>query len=111
MKLLLNTIKPYKALVFATLAALLLDVAGTLYVPTMLAGMINQGVTAGNTDFILGQGIRMLIACCAASGGALLGNYLCARLAANVGRDIRDAVYDASLNFSGGDFEHSAPAP
>ena len=106
MKLLLNTIKPYKALVFATLAALLLDVAGTLYVPTMLAGMINQGVTAGNTDFILGQGIRMLIACCAASGGALLGNYLCARLAANVGRDIRDAVYDASLNFSGGDFEH-----
>ena len=106
MKLLLNTIKPYKALVFATLAALLLDVAGTLYVPTMLAGMINQGVTAGNTDFILGQGIRMLIACCCASGGALLGNYLCARLAANVGRDIRDAVYDASLNFSGGDFEH-----
>ena len=105
MKLLLNTIKPYKALVFATLAALLLDVAGTLYVPTMLAGMINQGVTAGNTDFILGQGIRMLIACCCASGGALLGNYLCARLAANVGRDIRDAVYDASLNFSGGDFE------
>ena len=105
MKLLLNTIKPYKLLVFATLAALLLDVAGTLYVPTMLAGMINQGVTAGNTDFILGQGIRMLVACCCASGGALLGNYLCARLAANVGRDIRDAVYDASLNFSGGDFE------
>ena len=105
MKLLLRTIKPYKLLVFATLAALLLDVAGTLYVPTMLAGMINQGVTAGNTDFILGQGIRMLIACCCASGGALLGNYLCARLAANVGRDIRDAVYDASLNFSGGDFE------
>ena len=105
MKLLLNTIKPYKMLVFATLAALLLDVAGTLYVPTMLAGMINQGVTAGNTDFILGQGIRMLIACCCASGGALLGNYLCARLAANVGRDIRDAVYDASLNFSGSDFE------
>ena len=105
MKLLLNTIKPYKLLVFATLAALLLDVAGTLYVPTMLAGMINQGVTAGNTDFIMGQGIRMLIACCCASGGALLGNYLCARLAANVGRDIRDAVYDASLNFSGGDFE------
>ena len=105
MKLLLKTIKPYKLLVAATLAALLLDVAGTLYVPTMLAGMINQGVTSGNTDFILGQGLRMLVACCCASGGALLGNYLCARLAANVGRDIRDAVYDASLNFSGSDFE------
>lgn len=105
MRLLLRTIKPYKALVAATLAALLLDVAGTLYVPTMLAGMINQGVTSGNTDFIIGQGLKMLVACCCASGGALLGNYLCARLASYVGRDIRNAVYDASLAYSGGDFE------
>ena len=105
MRLLLRTIKPYKALVAATLAALLLDVAGTLYVPTMLAGMINQGVASGNTDFIIGQGLKMLVACCCASGGALLGNYLCARLASYVGRDIRNAVYDASLAYSGGDFE------
>lgn len=105
MRLLLRTIKPYKALVAATLAALLLDVAGTLYVPTMLAGMINQGVTSGNTDFIIGRGLKMLVACCCASGGALLGNYLCARLASYVGRDIRNAVYDASLTYSGGDFE------
>ena len=105
MRLLLRTIKPYRALVAATLAALLLDVAGTLYVPTMLAGMINQGVTSGNTDFIIGQGLKMLVACCCASGGALLGNYLCARLASYVGRDIRNAVYDASLTYSGGDFE------
>ena len=105
MRLLLRTIKPYKALVAATLAALLLDVAGTLYVPTMLAGMINQGVTSGTTDFIIGQGLKMLVACCCASGGALLGNYLCARLASYVGRDIRNAVYDASLAYSGGDFE------
>lgn len=105
MRLLWQTIKPYKALVAATLAALLLDVAGTLYVPTMLAGMINQGVTSGGTDFILGQGLKMFVACCCASGGALLGNYLCARLASYVGRDIRNAVYEASLAFSGSDFE------
>lgn len=67
-KLLLNTVRPYKLLVAATLAALLLDVAGTLYVPTMLAGMINQGVASGGTDFILGQGLKMLFACCCASG-------------------------------------------
>lgn len=105
MKLLLQTVKRYKLLVAATLAALLLDVAGTLYVPTMLAGMINQGVASGSTDFILGQGLKMLLACCCASGGALLGNYLCARLASYVGRDIRNAVYEASLAFSGSDFE------
>lgn len=105
MRLLFTILKRYKGLVAATLAALLVDIAGTLYVPTMLAGMINQGVTAGSADFVLGQGLKMLAACCCASGGALLGNYLCARLAARVGRDIRDAVYDASLAFSGSDFE------
>ncbi len=105
MKLLMKTVRPYRALVAATLAALLLDVAGTLYVPTMLAGMMNQGIASGSTDFIMGQGLRMLVACCCASGGALLGNYLCARLASYVGRDIRNAVYDASLAFSGSDFE------
>lgn len=105
MRLLLQTIRPYKALVAATLAALVLDVAGTLYVPTMLAGMINQAVASDGADFIWAQGARMLVACCCASGGALLGNYLCARLASYVGRDIRNAVYDTSLAFSGSDFE------
>ncbi len=47
----------------------------------------------------------MLVACCCASGGALLGNYLCARLASYVGRDIRKDVYDSSLAYSAGDFE------
>lgn len=105
MRLLLQTIRPYKALVAATLVALVLDVAGTLYVPTMLAGMINQAVASDGADFIWAQGARMLVACCCASGGALLGNYLCARLASYVGRDIRNAVYDTSLAFSGSDFE------
>lgn len=105
MKLLLETVKSYKTLVIATILALVLDIAGTLYVPTMLAGIINQGVVSGDTDFILSQGLRMFIACCCASGGALLGNYLCARLSSLVARDIRERVYDASFAFSGGDFE------
>ncbi len=105
MKLLLETIKPYKTLAIITFLALVLDIAGTLYVPTMLAGMINLAVESNSTDFIVEQGVRMLLACCCASGGALLGNYLCARLASYVGRDIRQRVYDASLAFSGGDFE------
>lgn len=105
MKLLFEVMRPYKKLAIITFLALVLDIAGTLYVPTMLAGMINQAVESSSTDFILNQGIRMFVACCCASGGALLGNYLCARLSACIGRDIRQRVYDASLTFSGSDFE------
>lgn len=35
----------------------------------------------------------------------LLGSWLCARLSADLGRDLREAVYDKSLAFSASDFE------
>ena len=39
MKLLLRFLKPYKGLIAATTLALLLDVAGALFIPTILAEM------------------------------------------------------------------------
>ena len=105
MKLLLRFMKPYRALVAVTLLVLLVDNVGTLLVPTMLADMINIGIGTGDFDYIVHGGLAMLGASLLASGGAMTGAYLAARLAACVARDIRNAVYDASLSFSGGDFE------
>ena len=105
MKLLFRFMKPYRALVAVTLLVLLVDNVGTLLVPTMLADMINTGIGAGDFDYIVRGGLAMLGASLLASGGAMTGAYLAAKLASNVARDIRNAVYDASLAFSGGDFE------
>lgn len=105
MKLLFRFMKPYRALVAVTLLVLLVDNVGTLLVPTMLADMINTGIGTGDFDYIVRGGLAMLGASLLASGGAMTGAYLAAKLASNVARDIRNAVYDASLAFSGGDFE------
>lgn len=105
MKLLFRFMKPYRALVAVTLLVLLVDNVGTLLVPTMLADMINTGIGTGDFDYIVRGGLAMLGASLLASGGAMAGAYLAAKLASNVARDIRNAVYDASLAFSGGDFE------
>ena len=105
MKLLLRFLRPHRALVAVTLLVLLLDNTGTLLVPTMLANMVNEGISTGSMDHIVSGGIFMLAASMLASGGALTGAYLAARLASNVGRDIRNAIYDSSLKFSSGDFE------
>ena len=88
-----------------TLLVLLVDNVGTLLVPTMLANMVNTGITTGDVDYILRNGLYMLIATGMASGGAVLGCYLSARLAANVACDIRNAVYDKSLELAASDFE------
>ena len=98
-------LKPYRGLVAVTLLVLLVDNVGTLLVPTMLANMVNTGITTGDVDYILRNGLYMFIATSMASGGTVLGCYLSARLAANVARDIRNAVYDKSLELAASDFE------
>lgn len=105
MRLLMRFLKPYRGLVAVTLLVLLVDNVGTLLVPTMLANMVNTGITTGDIDYILRNGLYMFIATSMASGGTVLGCYLSARTAANVACDIRNAVYDKSLELAASDFE------
>ena len=105
MKTLVRFLKPHKGLVALTLLILLIDNAGTLLVPTMLANMVNVGITSGSTEYILRNSLLMLGATAMASGGAVTGSYLTARLASRVACDIRCAIYRKSLEFSASDFE------
>lgn len=105
MRTLLRFLKPYRLQVAGVLGALALNLLGVLLVPTILANMINIGVSSRDFDYLVQQGLVMLVAALISGGGAFANNYLCADLATKVGRDIRTAVYDASLAFSGGDFE------
>ena len=105
MKTLLRFLRPYKLQAFGVLIALAVNLAGVLLVPTILANMINIGVSSRDFGFILNQGGYMLVAAVVSGAGAFACSYFCADLVTKVGRDIRNAVYDASLAFSGGDFE------
>lgn len=105
MRVFLKFLKPYKALCFFTLIVMALDVAGALYIPTLVADMINIGISQGNMDMIIEKGIIMLIVAVLSGAGTLLGSFLCARLSARLGRDMRNALYDKSLEFSAYDFE------
>lgn len=105
MRTLLHFLKPYRLRVAGVLVALALNLLGVLLVPTILANMINIGVSSRDLDYLVQQGITMLAAALVSGGGAFVCNYLCADLSTRVGRDIRTAVYDASLAFSGSDFE------
>lgn len=105
MKLIFRFLRPYKMLVFFTLIVMVLDVAGGLLIPTITADMINYGVGGENMDYLLNRGAWMLAITVVTGFGALAGSYLCADLAAKIGRDMRNALYDKSLTFSANDFE------
>ena len=73
MKTLVRFLRPHKGLIALTLLVLLIDNAGTLLVPTMLANMVNVGITTGSTEYLLNNGLLMLGATAMASGGAVTG--------------------------------------
>lgn len=105
LRLLMRFVAPYRTLMLATLAALVLDMGGMLLVPTQLSAMINSAVGMEGAGALADHAWAMLAAALCGSGGAVAASLLAARLSANVGRDIRVAVYEASLAYSGADFE------
>ena len=105
MKTVLRFMKPYKGLCFFTLLVTILDVAGGLLIPRLTADMVNLGVAGGDLSYMLEKGGQMILIAFLAGAGALAGSYLCAELSAKIGQDMRNAVYDKSLEFSGEDFQ------
>ena len=105
MKTLLPFLKPYRGKCVFILLVTLADVAGALLIPTITADMINIAVEGSHMDLLLRKGILMLGIALLSGLLTLMGSWLCARLSADLGRDLREAVYDKSLAFSASDFE------
>lgn len=105
MKTLLPFLKPYRKQCIYLLIVTLADVAGSLLIPTITADMINIAVDGGEMTQLIRSGLLMLGIALLSGILTLVGSWLCARLSANLGRDLREAVYDKSLTFSATDFE------
>ncbi len=106
MKLILRFLKPHRKLCVFTTLFMALDMVGMMLIPTYAAEMLNKGSSAV-TGFseLLNTGIKMLVAAAIAGAGAIIGGYVCAKLAARVGADIRKALYKKSLALSVYDFQ------
>ena len=82
-----------------------LDVVGALYIPTLVADMINIGIGGGDMGLILQKGALMLVMALLSGAGDASGQLPLRALSSRLGRDMRNALYDKSLAFSAYDFE------
>lgn len=110
MKTLLSFLKPYKKQCILILLIVLIDVGGSLLIPTITADMINLAISGDNFHTLIWRGILMLVIALLSGVLTLVGSWLCARLSADFGRDLRNALYDQSLKFSASDFEEFGTA-
>ncbi|MFC9289687.1 ABC transporter ATP-binding protein [Streptomyces sp. NPDC057052] len=99
-RLLRTYLRPYKKPIVLLVLLQFLQTCATLYLPTLNADIIDDGVVNGDTGYILSYGALMI--------GVSLVQVLCnigavyygARTASALGRDMRAAVFDRVQSFS-----------
>lgn len=106
MKPFMHYIKPlwFPAAIVSLLS--LLTVAGTLYIPTLTATIINDGVLRGDLDMITNSSINMLVVALLTVLSAILGVAMSAHISASVGKVLRDDLVKALQCFSLRDFTY-----
>ena len=91
-RLAIHHAKPYWAWVVAVLVLQLISTIAALYLPSLNAQIIDQGISKGDTDFIWSTGVRMIVVCFVQVISAIGGIYFGARTAMAIGRDLRREV-------------------
>lgn len=106
MKPFMHYIKPlwFPAAIVSLLS--LLTVAGTLYIPTLTATIINDGVLRGDLDMITNSSMNMLVVALLTVLSAILGVAMSAHISASLGKVLRDDLVKALQCFSLRDFTH-----
>ena len=91
---------------FFTILVMILDVAGGLFVPRLTADMIKIGVENGDLNYMLAKGAAMLAVTLNRRGRSACRQLVLCRPFRKAGAgDMRNAVYEKSLELSDHDFE------
>lgn len=99
-RLLRSSLSPYKRPIALLVALQFLQTCAALYLPTLNADIIDNGVVKGDTGYIMGFGALMLLVSVVQMAGNVGAVYFGAKTASAVGRDIRAAIFDRVQTFS-----------
>lgn len=99
-KVLVRFLRPHQRLLIAVVVFQLAQSIASLYLPTLNADIIDNGVATGDTDYILRMGGLMLLITLLQIACAVVAVYFGAKAAMGMGRDLRDAVFSRVGEFS-----------
>ncbi|MHA6508157.1 ABC transporter ATP-binding protein [Tessaracoccus sp. Y1736] len=93
-------IRPYWGLLAIVIVLQTIATIMSLYLPTLNARIIDEGVVTGNTDFIWGTGGIMLLLSAVQGAAQIAAVWAGANAAMQFGRDVRAAIFERALSFS-----------
>jgi ATP-binding cassette, subfamily B, multidrug efflux pump len=99
-RLLRTHLRPYRDPLLIVVALQLAQTLATLYLPTLSADIIDNGVVKGDTGYIVRTGALMLGVALLQIVCAVTAVYFGARTAMALGRDVRAAIFNRVQDFS-----------
>ncbi|KRE67379.1 multidrug ABC transporter ATP-binding protein [Arthrobacter sp. Soil736] len=99
-KLLVEYLRPQRRLLIAVVVFQLAQSIASLYLPTLNADIIDEGVAKGDTGYILRVGSLMLFITLLQIACAVTAVYFGAKAAMGMGRDLRGAIFTRVGEFS-----------
>lgn len=98
-------LRPYTVPIIGVLVLIFLQSLAQLYLPTLMADIVDIGVVQGNTPYILEIGGFMLLVAALGTLCTVAASYLSAKAATGYGRDIRGKVFGHVEEFSLNEFD------
>lgn len=108
--LLRQYVAPYRWLVVAVMFFQTVSTLASLYLPTVNAAIIDDGVTQGNTSLIVRLGLVMLGVTAVQGLCAIGAVYFGSRTGMGFGHDLRAALFGHIITFSAREAAHFSPA-
>lgn len=96
----MTSLKPYRGLLLLVVLFQLIQTIAALYLPTLNADIINNGVAKGDTGYIVSTGAWMLLITLVQIVATVIAVYFGARAAMGMGRDLRADVFGRVSAFS-----------
>jgi ATP-binding cassette subfamily B multidrug efflux pump len=100
-RLLVRYLRPYRQLLVGVVLLQLVGTMASLYLPSLNADIIDQGVAKGDTGYIVSIGGWMLLVTGLQIACSIVAVYLGAKAAMAFGRDTRGAIFRRVSEFSG----------
>ena len=98
--LLRRFLAPYRRPLVAVILLSLVGTMASLFLPSLNAAIIDNGVAQGDTAYIWRTGGVMLVVSLLQVICTIAGTYVGARIAMSFGRDVREAIFGRVLAFS-----------
>ncbi|NMI04111.1 ABC transporter ATP-binding protein [Paenibacillus sp. SZ31] len=107
---LFRMLKPYKIPIFFILGLIMLQSLAELYLPTLMADIVNDGIIKGDIPYIWQIGGWMLVIAIGGTVCSVIASYLSSRTAGGFAKQLRSRVFRHVENFSLQEFDKMGTA-